>query len=442
VPVTSSPAVRDRLGARLLRAQDGLRRSERLPPEELERTQFRRLEKLLDHAVAHVPFYRERASRYALPRPWDREMWQSLPIIDRAEVQEGGAAFRSLSLPPGHGPAVEIHTSGSTGRPLTGLTTEVTRFQWVALTLREHLWQERDFSLKLASIRPDRLAPGKVEVDFQDWGDPVARVYRTGRAALMTSSVPVPEQLNWLCRRQPGYLLSLPSNLRALAVESMARGAALADLRQVRAYGETLTDDTRRICREAWGVDVADVYSTQEAGYIAFQCTAGSYHIQMESCLVEVLDEAGSPCSPGQAGRVVVTPLYNFAMPLIRYSILDYAETGAPCPCGRTLPTLRRIVGRERNMARRPDGTIFWPSFPAEVWLGVAAVRQLQMVQTALDSIEVRLVVAGEFTADHQSALVTALTRTLNWPYRFTFRLMEEIPRHPSGKFEDFICQV
>jgi len=363
VPFPQPPRVRDRLGARLLRVQEGLRKSERLAPGELERTQFRRLEALLDHAVRHVPFYRERASRYGPPRPLDREALQALPIIDRADVQAGGAAFHSLSLPPGHAPAVEVHTSGSTCRPLTGLTTEVTRFQWLALTLREHLWQERDFSLRLASIRPDRLAPGQAQVAFQDWGDPVARIYRTGPAALLSSSAPISEQLNWLRDQQPGYLLSLPSNLRELAIESMNCGTRLTHLRQVRAYGETLTGDTRRICREAWGVDVADVYSSQEVGYIAFQCQAGSYHVQVESCLVEVLDEAGSVCSPGEVGRVVLTPLYNFAMPLIRYSILDYAEVGDPCPCGRTLPTLRRILGRQRNMARRPDGSSFWPSF-------------------------------------------------------------------------------
>jgi phenylacetate-CoA ligase len=372
----------------------------------------------------------------------DREAWQTLPVIDRAEVQAAGAVLHSPYLPPGHAPVAEVHTSGSTGRPLTALTTEVSRFQWLALTLREHLWQGRDFSLKLASIRPDRRVQGPQGLDLPDWGDPVARVFRTGPSALLSSSVPVAEQLAWLRRVQPGYLLSLPSNLKALAQESMARAEKFVCLRQVRAYGETLSEDTRRVCRAAWGVEVADLYSTQEVGYIAFQCAAGSYHVQAESCLVEILDEAGTRCAPGQVGRIVVTPLQNLAMPLIRYAVMDYAEVGEPCACGRTLPVLRRIVGRQRNMARRPDHSRFWPSFPADRWMGLAPVRQIQLAQTALDGIEVRLVMAGDLTSNQKAALAASLAQTLGYPYRFTFRVIEEIPRHPNGKFEDFICTV
>jgi phenylacetate-coenzyme A ligase PaaK-like adenylate-forming protein len=62
---------------------------------------------------------------------------------------------------------------------------------------------------------------------------------------------------------------------------------------------------------------------------------------------VEVLDEEGRPCAPGETGRVVATSLNNFAMPLIRYETGDTAEVGAPCPCGRGLPVLTRIMGRD-----------------------------------------------------------------------------------------------
>ena len=97
------------------------------------------------------------------------------------------------------------------------------------------------------------------------------------------------------------------------------------------------------------------MYSSQEVGYIALECPTGeSYHVQAENVLVEVLDDQDRPCSPGDVGRVVVTALHNFATPLLRYDIGDYAEVGAPCPCGRGLPALRRIMGRQRNMALLP----------------------------------------------------------------------------------------
>ena len=78
------------------------------------------------------------------------------------------------------------------------------------------------------------------------------------------------------------------------------------------------------------------MYRTQETGYIALQCPdSENYRIQSECALVEILDAEGVPCQAGEIGRVVVTPLRNFATPFLRYDIGNYAEEGAPCPCCR-----------------------------------------------------------------------------------------------------------
>jgi phenylacetate-CoA ligase len=88
------------------------------------------------------------------------------------------------------------------------------------------------------------------------------------------------------------------------------------------------------------------MYSANETGYLALQCPlSGHYHVQSETVLVEVLDEVGRACRPGETGAVVVTPLQNFAMPLLRYSLGDFAEVGSPCACGRHLPVLKEILG-------------------------------------------------------------------------------------------------
>ena len=162
--------------------------------------------------------------------------------------------------------------------------------------------------------------------------------------------------------------------------------------------GETITDEFRGICQEVWGKPVADMYSCEEAGYIALQCPKHEhYHIQSENILVEVLDEHDKPCRPGEIGRVVLTTLHNFAMPLIRYEILDYAEVGGECPCGRGLPVLKRIVGRQRNMITHPDGSQHWPSFPASTWSHIGPIRQMQMIQKEPDYIVINLVAEKTF---------------------------------------------
>ena len=109
--------------------------------------------------------------------------------------------------------------------------------------------------------------------------------------------------------------------------------------------------------------------------------------------LVEVIDAAGQPCAPGQVGRVVVTPLFNYAMPLLRYELGDYAEVGPPCPCGRGLPVLTRILGRERNaLLVAPTGERYWPAFGSRKFTEIAPIVQHQFVQKDAEWIEARLV--------------------------------------------------
>src|SRR3546814_16158281 len=106
------------------------------------------------------------------------------------------------------------------------------------------------------------------------------------------------------------------------------------------------------------------MYSSQECGYFALQAPGHDHYlVQAEVVLLEVLRADGSPCEPGETGRVVVTPLTNYAMPLLRYEIGDFATVGAASPCGRGLPVLDRILGRVRNMLVPPDRQRHWTAF-------------------------------------------------------------------------------
>src|SRR3546814_11153852 len=85
------------------------------------------------------------------------------------------------------------------------------------------------------------------------------------------------------------------------------------------------------------------------------------YHAQSENVLLEVVDDDGRPCGPGETGRVLITSLHNFATPLIRYELGDYAEVGSPCACGRGLPVIKQVLGRKRNRLILSDGRSGFP---------------------------------------------------------------------------------
>jgi phenylacetate-CoA ligase len=124
---------------------------------------------------------------------------------------------------------------------------------------------------------------------------------------------------------------------------------------------------------------------------------------------------------------------------LIRYEIMDFAEVGAACPCGRGLPVLKRIVGRSRNLIRLPDGSRHWPSFPTELWAGVAPIRQIQIVQRDTSRIEVCLVADRPLADGERAELARRLNERLGHPFEFDVNEVERIERSAGGKYEDFI---
>ncbi|MBX3665181.1 MAG: phenylacetate--CoA ligase family protein [Burkholderiales bacterium] len=427
------PAFADDASAQMLALQYQLEQSQWWPEERLRALQMAQFGQVFRHAVATVPYYGERFAPWSRGgMDWDR--FHELPVSTRREIQLAGDAMHSTAVPQAHGPGVTTQSSGSTGSPLVTRGTAWTQLMWQALLLRDHLWHGRDLGGKLAAIR------SKTEVARLDGWGPATAAFTTGPSVMLNFAIDIDEQLRWLQAEEPDYLLTHGTNLHALAQRGIELDVRLPRLKQARTYSETLRPDTRDLVRAAWGVEIADSYSSEELGYIALQCPLyGCYHVQAESLIVEVLDETGRPCAPGAIGQVVVSTLHNFAMPLLRYASGDYAEAGEPCACGRGLPVLKRIVGRQRNMLRRPDGTSHWPSFPMEAWRGAASVLQIQLVQDAIDHVEVRAVMSRDFAGDEHAHFVEALQGCLGYPFRITVKRVGEIPRGAGLKYEDFV---
>ena len=164
-------------------------------------------------------------------------------------------------------------------------------------------------------------------------------------------------------------------------------------------------------------------------------------HVQAENVLVEILLEDGSACAPGEVGRVVVTDLHNFAMPLIRYAIGDYAEAGGACPCGRGLPVIRRIAGRASNMAIDAQGRRYWPFVGSKTWINTP-ITQRQMVQLTRSHIEVRYVAPRDLAPAEMASVRDGIVAALRHPFECSFVRVAEIARAPGAKYEDFISRV
>jgi phenylacetate-CoA ligase len=310
---------------------------------------------------------------------------------------------------------------------------------WGANTAREHRWNKRDVTARLLSIRPTIPAVAKA-----DWGFPMSALGPTGPALGLPTAMDLGEHARHIDEFQPQTLLVFPNLLNGLLDEWERRGQTPSSIHHLKTVGETVRDELRERARRICGLAIEDSYSSQECGIIAIQCPSGGmYHVMAESVLVEVLNEAGQPCRAGEAGRLVVTELRNLASPLIRYEIGDIAVRGGPCTCGLQLPTLQRILGRDRHLLVRPDGGRRYPIVGFHEFHKVAPVRQFRFIQHSLEDIELIVHTEGTLDAQQQAALARIAQTALDYPHpvRITHSAMP-LPRSAGGKFEDFISKI
>jgi phenylacetate-CoA ligase len=412
-----------------------------LTTAEIEAHQHAQLCTLAGHFAEKLPGFRAMLEQAGVPANElsSRDALRKLPLLSRRGLQQlQGVATEGL--PPGHEPVQTVQTSGSTGEPVVVRKTILNSLMWRALTLRELFWHQPRFDRRYSIIRATN---GSYQI-AQDWGPPMSHLFATGPAQMIPITADIAQQVKWLREFRPHILLVYPNVLDA--IEQMCRrdGVELPGLEMIFSVSETLSPRIREAAARTFGARISDNYSSQELGVIAMQCPdSGLYHTMDESVIVEVIGDDGHVCKPGEIGRVVITDLQNYATPLFRYDIGDYAEASVPCSCGRGLHTLKRVVGRERNLILMPDGTRHWPLVGFAKFREVAPVVQYQMVQDRRDSIEMRLVTERAPTAEEEEALRKVVREALGYPFEIRFSYFRStIPRGPNGKFDEFVCLV
>ncbi len=413
--------------------------TERLPTAQLRALQMLQLAALLEHAWAHAPLWHARLADagWRPSQPVDLELLRRLPILTRAEIQEHGAALRTKQVPQGFGSEHHFRTSGSTGRPVEVYRNELNQEIYGAQTFRDHLWHGRDTTGKLAVLRTHRA-----DKTLPDWGQVLRELTIDGSGPAVIRGSDGKEfrsHLDWLVAERPDYLNINPSLALALARLHLREGYPRLAMHQILSVGGTVTDEARALCRDAWGAEFTDRYSCEEIGYLAFQCPLHTHYHEAETVILEIVDAAGRPCAAGQTGRVVVTALLSFAMPLIRYDLGDMAVPGDACDCGRGLPVVARVMGRQSNFAVLPTGSWRAGLLQAKDWTDVAPVLGFRVTQTALDTLEAELVLARPLSEPDVAKTTAMLRAFFSYDFAIIVKQVEEIAWGATDKRDSFV---
>jgi phenylacetate-CoA ligase len=411
-------------------------------PAQLKAYQDRLLTGLLAHA-ANSEFYRETLT--PLLRKGDalrEEDWRRLPTFDRKVLAARFDAIRVPSLPSLHGNVRLTMSGGSTGTPLNLALSDIESLARVVATFRMFTAYGFDLSQPLIMIRPAQFGSGRTDrLAFRRWGFPWENESELGLRIHLDIRSPTDEQFSAIRTAAPVYINTLPSNLLRLGLEARRRDEH-PSVPFVISVAEYLAPEVRRLTQQSFGSTVIDILSSAEAGIIAIQCPeSGKYHIQSEIVLAEILDADGNPCGPGEVGELVVTPLYNYATPLIRYRSGDFAIAGLPCPCGRTLPTLKRIEGRREHRFVFPDGTRRLPSIDRVRISELLGHDEWQLVQTSADATVLRF--AGDEPSRQALDEIFDLVRqAIGEGSTVEARSGTEVPLTSSGKRHHVVNQM
>jgi phenylacetate-CoA ligase len=148
------------------------------------------------------------------------------------------------------------------------------------------------------------------------------------------------------------------SAIAALAEGSLAAGLEPLNLRSIIVSGDTLLPAMRRSIEQFFQCHCFDQYGQTEGAVMAMECARGRMHLVPFVGIMEILRPDGTPSAIGEVGEIVATGLLNYAMPLIRYRVGDYAawDENQICDCGNDQPILKHIEGRTDDYLQTADG--------------------------------------------------------------------------------------
>lgn len=428
-------------GSVRLNEMESLKRIQYESPEKLKEYQFDRLSKLLDHAQNNSPWYKNIFEELGLQSSDIESVddLKKLPITKKAEIRNNADDF--ISSIHNKDELVVAKTGGSTGVSLN-------------LYFDEHCQKLRNGAQGYADNLAGWLPGDKVGAL---WGNPP--VAKTLKQKLRSSLLERTKYLDTMDLNptsmgefvstwkifSPDVIFGHAHSIYIFAKYVTENNIKLSSPKGVVATSMMLLDHERIVIEKAMGVKVTNRYGCEEVGLIACECEVHQgMHINTPHIVLECVDDEGNTVLPGESGKLVVTDLNNFAMPLIRYQIEDVGVlSDKPCACGRTLPILEKLEGRVADFLKKADGGLVGGvSLVERTLTKIPGIEQMQFVQKSIDKLIVNRVKGHEFNQETDVQLLTELQVVFGDTVEILINDIEKMPQEASGKYRFSICEV
>jgi phenylacetate-CoA ligase len=402
--------------------------SRRLSAEELQNLRDRKLRMMIRHAFEKVPYYHA-LFRSAGLSPEDIQSTDDLKRIPVTAKEDLTAAGLDNILTRGteKGACSISRTSGSSGKPFSTYLGRRERMIRRLLGLRR---------LVDAGFRPlDRVCIMCDPVQSQGWR------FRTRCLSLV---LPPQKQIEFLQEMQPTILKAWPSCLHVLLHHADYQLGRFIQPRIVATSGEMCNEELRRVLAADLKAEVFDFYAVGEFGPIASECHAHQgLHVNADQLIVECLDGDQTTGTCG-SGEIVITSLFSFTMPFIRYRIGDRGSIQErPCPCGSSFPLLTALQGQRNYTVALPDGRLL--SIAALVNTALRpfpTLHKFRLVQESIDQFVLETVFLEQPTEEIISRMRSRVCDILGSGVRLDIAVVDSIDEEGVRKFGNFVSRL
>lgn len=427
-------------GAHRLQYLHELSASQWWEPERLRHQQWERVRAVVEYAFRHCNYYQTRLATAGFDgvlRDWDE--FHRLPLLTKRDIRENqegllSREFRRENL-------VMTKTGGSTGTALTLYFDKRCQEMRNAAAMRSDRWAGWDIGRKMAAV----------------WGNPsVADTLKAKIRNRLYDRIFFLDTMNinedsvrrfveeW--RREKPYILFGHSH-SIYILATYLRNMGAKDLRPqgIISTSMMLLQPERRVIEEVFDCRVTNRYGCEEVGLIACECEQHQgLHLNVDHLVVEFIRDDGAEAALGEEGDIVVTDLVNRGMPLIRYRVEDMGvPSNQRCVCGRGLPLMERVTGRQADFLKRPDGSLVaGVSLVERTLTGISGIEQMQLIQDEISHVCVKVVKDGRFDGVAEHKLRHELQTAFGGEVTIEIKYVPTLDQTRMGKYRFAICNV
>lgn len=437
-------------GSRVSAKFNEMMRTDKLSESELIDIQNRKLQKLVQHCYATVPYYTQLFDSLGI-KPEQikcRQDLEVLPVLTKQIIRDNYDNLFSTAVSPKR--LRKSSTGGSTGTPLKFCTDSDEWSSWKASTLRAWKWYGLNLGDKIFSLGGSSINKKKELLSFKGLYDRIImRNFKYSSADVTDECM----QRNYeeFVRLKPQAMRGYGSALYIFARYIEKMNLPLPQIKVVLTTGEVLMPEYRRKIEQVFRAPLYDAYGAGDGGILSHECLEHKgFHITEEACVIEITDKQGHVLPDGEVGFVCTTDLDNYVFPFLRYHVGDMAYIKQEkCACGRASRLIGEVMGRAGRLMYNKQGVPISPTVLPMMFYPELNYHnpEFQKVYNKIDKFQIRQDAEGDIcillklkdpTESHeQFDYVVTNYRNHFVDSDVALKFVDEIPTLPSGK-EDY----